>query len=236
VVVLVAVGIGAVFAFTGGSSSSTPKNIPAVGSLTNALTLPGAGEVAALYKGLPQDGTTLGSPKAPVTMTEYIDLQCPYCAEFETQTLPGLVKKYVRPGNLRIVMRPWAFLGPDSITGQHATLAASLQNRAFNYASLLYANQGTENTGWLDQNMVTSAAASIPGVEVQKLLDDQDSSTVKALAKTVDGLATVDNVNSTPTLLVGKTGEHGTKVNLSSPTDSATLERAIDAALAKQAG
>ena len=123
---LVAVVIGAVLAFTGGSSSSTPKNVPLVGSLTSGLTLPGADEVAGLYSGLPQNGTTLGSPKAPVTLTEYIDLQCPYCAEFETQTLPGLVKRYVRPGNLRIVMRPWAFLGPDSITGQHATLAASL--------------------------------------------------------------------------------------------------------------
>ena len=144
----------------------------------------------------------------------------------------GIVKDYVRPGKLRIVMRPWAFLGPDSITGQHATLAASLQNRAFNYASVLYDNQGEENTGWLNQTMVTSAAASVPGMDVPKLLADQDSSTVKALADTVDTLATADKVNSTPTLLVGKTGTHGKVVTLSSPTDRASLVKAIDAELA----
>jgi protein-disulfide isomerase len=232
VVVAIGVAVAAVFLITGGSKGGTPENIPTTGSLTNALTLPGSADVAAMYRGIPQSGTTLGKTSAPVTMTEYIDLQCPYCQEFETQTLPGIVKDYVRPGKLRIVMRPWAFLGPDSITGQHATLAASLQNRAFNYASVLYDNQGEENTGWLNQTMVTSAAASVPGMNVPKLLADQDGSTVKALAGTVDALATADKVDSTPTLFVGKTGTHGKEVTLSSPTDRASLVKAIDAALA----
>jgi protein-disulfide isomerase len=235
VLVAIGVAVAAIVVFTGGSSNGTPKSIPTTGSLTNALTLPGSDEVEALYRGIPQTGTTLGKAGAPVTMTEYIDLQCPYCREFETQTMPGIIKDYVRPGKLRVVMRPWAFLGPDSITGQHATLAASLQNKSFNYASVLYNNQGTENTGWLDQTMVTSAAASVPGLDVPKLLADQNSSQVKALADTVDALATADHVNSTPTILVGKTGTHGSEVVLSSPTDRASLDKAIQAELAKSA-
>ena len=103
-------------------------------------------------------------------MTEFIDPQCPYCREFETQVLPSIVKNYVRTGKLRIQMEPWAFIGPDSLRGQAAELAAAQQNRAFNYAELLYDNQGVENTGWLNDTMVAAAAGSIPGLRVHALL------------------------------------------------------------------
>jgi Disulfide bond formation protein DsbB len=39
---------------------------------------------------------------------------------------------------------------------------------------LLYDNQGTENTGWLDNNMVTAAASSIPGLRVHELLSARE--------------------------------------------------------------
>ena len=87
-------------------------------------------------------------------------------------------------------MEPWAFIGPDSIRGQAAELAAAQQNRAFNYAELLYDNQGAENTGWLNDNMVAAAAESIPGLQVHTLLDARSSAAVKAAQKQVDDLAT----------------------------------------------
>jgi len=216
-----------IVAFSGGSSK-TLTDVPIVGSIANGL--PGAADVQALYKGIPQHGTTLGSPNAVVTMVEYVDLQCPYCQEFETQVMPDIVRKYVRAGTLKVELRPWAFIGPDSTRGQGAVLAAAQQNKAFNFASLLYDNQGTENTGWLDDNMVTSAASSIPGLRVHELLSARDSAPVKAAAQHVADLAGADNVTSTPTILVGKTGTQGTVVTLASPTDEQTLVDAINAA------
>jgi protein-disulfide isomerase len=226
--ILIAVAVVLAVVLTGGSSKKA-ENVPTVGTLTNALT--GAADVDALFKGVPQSGTTLGSPKAPVTLVEYIDLQCPYCQQFETEVIPGVVDKYVRTGKVRIVMRPWAFIGPDSTRGQAAVLAAGEQNRAFNYASLLYANQRPENSGWLDDTIVARAAASIPGLDVQRLLSDRTSSKVKAEVNTIGGQAQADQVNATPTLFVGKTGSHGTQVVLTSPSDKATLAQAIEAAL-----
>src|SRR5262249_1918173 len=155
---------------------------------------------------------TLGKTTAPATLTEFIDLQCPYCAAFETQTMPNIVKNYVRSGKLKVVMRPWSFIGPDSLRGQAAVLAAAKQNKAFNYAALLYANQGTENTGWLDDAMVTSAASSIPGLRVPQLLSDRNSSAVKGAVGNVDSLASENGVNSTPTIFVGPTGTSGKRV------------------------
>jgi protein-disulfide isomerase len=224
--VTVVVVLAVVLAVTLGRGSSNPvANAPAVGSLAQAL--PGAADVNALLAGIPQHDTTLGKASAPVTMTEFVDPQCPYCQEFETSVLPDLVRTDVRAGKLRIVLEPWAFIGPDSIRGQAAVLAAARQNKAFNYLAVLYDNQGEENTGWLDDTMIATIAASIPGLHVHSLLLSRDSDAVKTAQQHVDRLATTDRVTGTPTIYVGKTGAKGSIVSLSSPTDEESVTAAI---------
>lgn len=195
-------------------------------SSTGATILPGARGVETLLRGIPQQGLTLGSPKAPVTLTEYIDLQCPYCQEFETQVLPHIIKSYVRTGKVKIQARVLAFIGPDSVRGRDAMLAAAQQGKAFNFAQLLYANQGVENTGWLDDAMVASAAKSVPGLNWALLSGSRRSAAVTRQADGIDGEATARNVVATPTIFVD-----GRQVQLSSPTDRAAVVRAIRTAL-----
>jgi protein-disulfide isomerase len=227
--VIVAVIVGAILAVSLSGSSSAPK-APAVGSLTNAL--PGAAEVQRLFTGIPQSSNMLGEAKAPVTMAEYVDLQCPYCREFESAVLPKLLSSYVRPGQVRIEQRLLAFIGPDSERGRSNALAAGLQNKQFNFTELLYYNQGTENTGWLDANMVVAAGASIPGLKVPQMVADAKSSQVSDTASVLDAEAKSAGVSSTPTILVGKTGGKLDVVSLSSPTDYQAVATAIDNALA----
>ncbi len=226
--VLIAIGVVLAIVLGGGGSSNPLKGVPAIGSLINGL--PEAADVNALFKGIPQSGTTLGKASAPVTMVEFLDPQCPYCQQFETQVLPSLIKRFVRTGTLRITMEPWAFIGPDSLRGQAAQLAAAQQNRAFDFTELLYDNQGTENTGWLSDSMVANVAKSIPGLEVHVLFSDRTSAAVKAAQKQVDDLAKADKVSGTPTLFVGKSGTKGTEVALKSPTDEQSVVAAINAA------
>lgn len=229
VVVLAAVGIGLALALSGGGKGANLSSYPATGTLTNAL--PGAADVNTLLKGIPQQGMTLGSPAAPVTLVEYIDLQCPFCQQFETQVLPDIVRRYVRTGKVKIDARVLDFIGPDSSRGRKAMVAASLQNRAFNLAALLYDNQRTENTGWLSDAMVGQAVSSIPGIKVHEVLTQQSSGSVAKQASSYDALATADHVSATPTLLVGKSGAKGTPVALKSPTDEQSLVAALDSAL-----
>ena len=49
----------------------------------------GEGEVLELLAEVPQDGTTLGSEDAPVTVYLYEDLQCPACAAFAPRPSPS---------------------------------------------------------------------------------------------------------------------------------------------------
>jgi protein-disulfide isomerase len=142
--------------------------------------------------------------------------------------LPSIITKYVKTGKVKIEVRVVDFIGPDSSRGRKAMIAAGNQNRAFNYAEILYFNQGTENTGWLSEDMVASAAASIPGLDVPKLLADRNSSAVGKLASNFDAQMVSDKVTSTPTLLVGRTGTKPKAVGV----DQASLVAALDTALA----
>ncbi len=229
VVAIAVVGIVLAIVLSGGGKSSTSDTLPTSGSLADGL--PGAAGVNALLEGIPQKGTTLGSPSAPVTLVEYIDLQCPFCREFETQVMPDFIKRYVRTGKVKLDARVLAFIGPDSVRGRNAMLAAAAQNKAFNFAQLLYENQGTENTGWLDDTMVEQAAQSIPGLNPRQLVAARNSTTVKQQGAAFDDDAQSANVSATPTLFVARTGGEATQVPLQSPTDSASLEQAVRAAL-----
>ena len=209
-----------------GGKPSTPT-APAIGTLRNAL--PGAAEVNALFAGIPQQGMRLGRASAPVTMVEYLDLQCPYCKEVETNVLPDVIARFVRTGKAKLILRPLAFTGPDSVRGRDALIAASHQNRAFNFADLLYVNQGTENTGWLDDSMVAAAAASIPGLKVHVLLVERKSAGVSKLAAQYDSLASASHVDATPTFVTGSSFG-GPKTTLTAPS-AAALSAALDADL-----
>jgi len=224
-VALIVLAIVLGFVFTGGSSSS---NTPARGSLAGGL--PGAADAQRLFRGIPQHSNVLGSPTAPVTVVEYVDLQCPFCQEFETKAMPTLLSRYVRPGKVKIEARPIAFIGPDSERGRAGALAAAEQNRLFNYMQLLYLNQGTENTGWLDDAMASAAAASIPGLDVHAWSSARGSSAVTDQENQFDNEGNADNVTETPTVLVGKTGGKLQKASVSlSNIDS--LSTAIENAL-----
>jgi protein-disulfide isomerase len=226
VVALIVLAIVLGFVLTGGKSSS--GSTPQRGSLVNAL--PSATDVNNSLKGVPQHGNVLGSPNAPVTLAEYIDLQCPACQVFETQAMPSLTRQYVRTGKVKVEARPIAFIGPDSQTGRAAALAAGKQNRFFNFSQLLYFNQGVENTGWLNDAMVKAAAASIPGLDVPRLLSDRKASAIDDQAKAFDAQADQDNVTETPTILVGKSGGQLREVPMQSLTDTASISAAITAA------
>ena len=228
VVVLAVAAVFAVAALRGGGSS-TPADVPAVGSLESGL--PGAAETEQLLKRIPQRGNVLGRSSAPATLVEYVDLQCPFCQEFEVAAMPPIIRRYVRTGKLKVEMRPIAFIGPDSEAGRKAAIAAGDQDKQFNFVQLLYLNQGAENSGWLDDDMIAAAAASVPGLRVPELLNDRNSSAIADQTTAFDAQAKQDRVSETPTILVGRSGGTLRQVQLSSPQDLNSVTNAIDAAL-----
>jgi protein-disulfide isomerase len=229
VLALVAAGVAVTALAFGGSSSSSSGTLPTRGSLENAL--PDAAVAERLFKGIPQNGNVLGKPTAPVTMIEYVDLQCSACRAFESEIMPSVIPKYVRSGKVRVEARPIVVIGPDSERGVRGALAAGEQDRLFNFAQIIYYNQGPENGGWLTDQMLQDAAASIPGLDVPAFLQAIHSSGVRTREQRFNQEANADAVSGTPTLLVGKTGGKLHEVTPGVVPSVAQLSAALDRSL-----
>ena len=240
--IVIAIVLGVVLS-SGGSSggggvvpTSAMQGLPATGSPTWAGALPGAAESNNLFKGIPQHGLTLGNPKAKVEMEMFIDVQCPVCDDYEVNHLPSVVNKYVRTGKVQLHLQPWAFIGgagSQSFSGRLGLIAASFQNKGFQYAKVLYDNQppNSEGTGWLDGPMMARIAASVAGLNMAKWRADTNGSAPKSVASQVDAAAAAKNVGGTPTILVGPTGGK-LQVATGNTYDPAAVVQALNAALA----
>ncbi|MBI5668456.1 MAG: DsbA family protein [Chloroflexi bacterium] len=89
----------------------------------------------------PDDDPSHGPADAPVTIVEFSDFNCPYCARFVRDTLPLLRENY--GDQLRFVYRDFAILGPTSVDAAVASECANEQSAFWAYHDLLFANQGS---------------------------------------------------------------------------------------------
>jgi len=212
-------GLVAALALSGGGSTPTSNSAPVA-----------IGEVASMLNGVTQNGTMLGRADAPVTLVEFADLQCPYCAQWATRALPDVIARYVRSGKVRIVFDGMDFVGPDSEKALRAALAAGRQNRFWNVLELLYENQGTENSGWVTDSLLQSIGKGVPGLDWRTMLDTRHSASVDDAISQAASLAHQAGVNSTPSFAVGPTGGRLELVNISS-LDVGGIAPVLDASL-----
>lgn len=70
-----------------------------------------------------------GDPNAPITMIEYSDFECPFCARYFVQTEPAINDDYVRTGKVRVVFRefPIEQLHPNAFAAHKAGLCVAEQ-------------------------------------------------------------------------------------------------------------
>jgi protein-disulfide isomerase len=181
-----------------------------IGSSTGAAdpSVPAAAAAPAerdpLLRGIPQDGIALGSAKAPVTLVEYADLQCPYCAQWSRDTFPAIVDEYVRSGRVRVVLRGLSFIGPDSETALRAALAAGEQDRFWDVVHGLFRRQGAENSGWVTDDVLRSFDGGV--VDAERMLAGTQSAWVERQLTAARTAATLAQVPGTPFFQAGPTG------------------------------
>ena len=88
---------------------------------------------------LPVDGSPiLGDPAAPVTITAFLDIQCPYCSRV-LPTLTQLLQTHA--GRVRLVIKHFPLrMHTYARPAAHAALAAARQNAYQPYLEALFAN------------------------------------------------------------------------------------------------
>jgi len=186
---------------------------------------------AALFRGIPERDGVLGDPEAPVTVTEYVDLQCPACAAASRDTLPALVRDYVRTGKVKLEARTLQFIGPDSVRAARVAAGAERQGRLWPFLETFYAAQGPENSGYVTDAFLRSVAAAA-SVDADAALSTAGSDAAAQRLNRASADAQRLGIDSTPTFTVAS-GNGEPRVLAAGAQDPRSLAAALDAELAR---
>lgn len=177
--------------------------------------------VDSLLAGIPQSGTTLGKPSAPVTMQYFGDLECPVCQAFTLLVFPKFIQQEVRTGHVKVVYRSMctatcdgkraANLQQQQFNSQQiAAYAAGKQDRFWQYAELFYHQQESEGTGYANDAFLTGLAREVPGLDVSKWQQDRSDPALRSELTADGAYATKAALQGTPTLIMS--GKKGTEI------------------------
>jgi protein-disulfide isomerase len=144
-----------------------------------------------------------GSPKAPVTVYEMSDFQCPYCKRFAQETFPEIERRYIKPGKVRWVFInfPLTHLHPHAAPAGELALCAAKQQGFWPVHDLLFEYQETwaplKEAGPFFVSLADSAGLSKKGL----LACLQDPETRKSLQAEAEG-AQRAGASSTPSFYI----------------------------------
>jgi protein-disulfide isomerase len=154
-----------------------------------------------LLAGIPQQGATLGSPKAPITLWVYADLECPTVRRFVTAYLPSIIRTWVRDGTVKLEYRSLRTDTYDERTffnQEAAALAVGRQNKMWNYALTFIHEQGETHTNYATDEFLADIASQVPGLSRTRWQHDrQDSLLSKRVARELH-FASTQELRSTP--------------------------------------
>jgi protein-disulfide isomerase len=197
----------------------------------------GVSETRALIQGLPQNGTLLGNPNAPVTIHEFADLKCPACQQFEINSQKENVDKLVRTGKANLRLHLINIIDPNVGTtdGAIARIAANnlvASNKYWSFVSTTYYNQGLESDSWIDEAKLKDIAAQAPGVGADAI-NVRETPATRKLAADADKLAQSLGATGTPAFYVQAKGTREyTPAESSVPAIEAAVEDATKKAAA----
>lgn len=175
----------------------------------------------------PTDPMAIGAIDAPVVLTEWTDMRCPFCAAFHRDTLPTIVQEYVDKGLVRIEVNDVAFFGEQSEEAAVAARAAANQGMFFEYLATVYAAAPSGGHAELPRDALIAFAESTGIPEMAQFTADLDDPAIQAAAKQSTATAQSLGVTAVPFFVAGTTALSGAQ-----PIDTFRqfLDKAIEAA------
>lgn len=185
-------------------SGASPANVQGATSIPAAAS--SASTTAILTLG-PRDAV-LGNASATVTIIEYGDYQCPYCAEYFENVQPSIVKDYIDTGEAKMVFRNFAFLGPESTAAAQAAECAEDQNQLWAYHDALYNAKladynkgGSEDDGVLNRTLFLNIAKQLD-LNISEFTNCIDSNKYAALVTQEYNDGVTIGISGTPTTFI----------------------------------
>ena len=145
--------------------------------------------------GDPHSGVA-GNAQGDVTVVEFFDYKCPYCRQFHPQ-VPDMLT--ADPG-IRLVLKEFPILGPESTLAARAAVAAQLHDPG---RYLAFHNALMTTPGRLDQKTVLQVAADA-GLNAEFLAIDMMDPEVDRVLAANHALANALGIDGTPGFVIGE--------------------------------
>lgn len=139
------------------------------------------------------DSPILGNPEGDVTLVEFFDYRCTYCKS----VYEDLMQTVKADGKVRLILKEFPILGPESQMAARAALAARSQNKYAEFHGALMRLRMP-----LTDASVMKVAAEV-GLNVEKLKKDMASPQISEALKRNSELARALDISGTPAFVVG---------------------------------
>ncbi len=150
----------------------------------------------------------LGDKNAAITLIEFFDYQCPFCARHVRETLPQIERDYIRTGKLRYVLRdfPIESIHPQAFKAHEAARCAGEQGKYWEIHARLLASQQT-----LSRNDLEDHAKSL-GLDVPNFQQCLESGKYATAIRMDLAEGSKVGVNGTPSYFLGLTDPKDSKI------------------------
>jgi protein-disulfide isomerase len=136
----------------------------------------------------------IGNPEGDVTVVEFFDYRCPYCKRV-TDSLAELLKDDPK---VRLVLKEFPILGPESLVAAKIALAAHRQGKYEQVHTAFMAHKGS-----FDEGALLELAASV-GADPTQLASDMADPAIQGQLLANESLAAALGITGTPGFLFGK--------------------------------
>jgi protein-disulfide isomerase len=153
------------------------------------------------------DDPIKGDTKAPVTIVEFSDFQCPFCKRFYDQVLPSLDKEYISTGKVRLVFRDYPLeFHKNALPAAIAANCAQEQGKYWEVHNFLFEHPDKLDTA----SMLSSAEElNLNREKFEKCVNDKTKES-EINKDFQDGQ--LYGVRGTPSFFIGKTEDNNNEI------------------------
>jgi protein-disulfide isomerase len=150
----------------------------------------------------------LGNTSSNITMIEFGDYQCTFCAKFHNEILEQIIKNFVDSGKINFIFKD--YIVNDNATDRSSTKAAEAsycaaeQDKYWDYHTELYDNWGGERTGWITNDNLKQFARNIQIPDIEKFSSCIQSNKYLSIVQNNDNIARSMGLTGTPSFILIK--------------------------------
>lgn len=152
----------------------------------------------------------MGERNARLTVVEFSDYQCPYCAKYVSETMPQIVRDYVKTGKVKYVSGdfPIEEIHPQALKAAQAAACAGEQGKYWEMREQLFKNQSALGQGELSLHAQAVGLSVLPFQRC--LFSDKYDARFREGREVAGELG----VSGTPSFVIGLTDADGSKMQV----------------------